>query len=93
MGFLVKETAEQAGAILERKRGAMPKRQLCRFSLASTTAWFSSCLPPSLVGFGIGYGLDKVFHTTFLKIVFLFLGVAAGMIELFRELSKDDAGK
>jgi ATP synthase protein I len=43
-----------------------------------------------LVGFGIGYGLDKVFHTTFLKIVFLFLGVAAGVIDLFRELSKDD---
>jgi len=47
----------------------------------------------ALVGFGIGYGLDKVFHTTFLKIVFLFLGVAAGVIDLFRELSKDDAAK
>jgi F0F1-type ATP synthase assembly protein I len=46
-----------------------------------------------LVGFGIGYALDKVFHTTFLKIVFLFLGVAAGMIDLFRELSKDDPAK
>ena len=46
-----------------------------------------------LVGFGIGYGLDKVFHTSFLKIVFLLLGVAAGMIDLLRELSKDDPGK
>jgi F0F1-type ATP synthase assembly protein I len=46
-----------------------------------------------LVGFGIGYGLDKVFHTSFLKIVFLFLGVAAGMIDLFRELTKDDPSK
>jgi len=44
----------------------------------------------ALVGFGIGYGLDKVFHTGFLKIVFLFLGVTAGIIDLFRELSKDD---
>ncbi len=44
-----------------------------------------------LVGFGIGYALDKVFHTGFLKIVFLFLGVAAGVIDLFRELTKDDA--
>ena len=43
-----------------------------------------------LVGFGIGYGLDKVFHTSFLKIVFLFLGVAAGMIDLLRELNKDE---
>jgi F0F1-type ATP synthase assembly protein I len=46
-----------------------------------------------LVGFGIGYGLDKVFHTSFLKIVFLLLGVAAGVIDLLRELSKDDPGK
>jgi F0F1-type ATP synthase assembly protein I len=46
-----------------------------------------------LVGFGIGYGLDRVFHTTFLKIVFLLLGVAAGVIDLLRELSKDDPGK
>jgi F0F1-type ATP synthase assembly protein I len=46
-----------------------------------------------LVGFGIGYALDRVFHTTFLKIVFLLLGVAAGMIDLLRELSKDDPGK
>jgi F0F1-type ATP synthase assembly protein I len=47
----------------------------------------------ALVGFGIGYGLDKVFHTGFLKIVFLLLGVAAGIIDLFRELSKDDPAK
>ena len=46
-----------------------------------------------LVGFGIGYALDKLFHTGFLKIVFLLLGVAAGMIDLLRELSKDDPSK
>lgn len=46
-----------------------------------------------LVGFGIGYGLDVLFKTTFLKIVFLLLGVAAGIIELIRELSKDDVTK
>jgi F0F1-type ATP synthase assembly protein I len=51
-------------------------------------------LPVSmLVGYGIGYGLDKLFHTGFLKVVFLLIGVASGMIELVRELSKDDAGK
>ena len=43
-----------------------------------------------LVGYGIGYALDKAFHTTFLKVVFLFLGVAAGIIDLFRELTKDE---
>jgi F0F1-type ATP synthase assembly protein I len=43
-----------------------------------------------LVGFLIGYLLDKLFGTGFLKIIFLFLGVAAGIIEVIRELSKDD---
>lgn len=46
-----------------------------------------------LVGFGIGYLLDWLFGTGFLKIIFLFLGLAAGVIELVRDLSKDDAGK
>jgi len=46
-----------------------------------------------LVGFVIGYLLDKAFGTGFLKIIFLFLGLASGMIELVRELSKDDGGK
>jgi len=46
-----------------------------------------------LVGFGIGYALDRLFGTSFLKIIFLFLGVAAGVIEVIRELSKDDATK
>jgi F0F1-type ATP synthase assembly protein I len=47
----------------------------------------------ALVGFGFGYLLDKFFHTGFLKIIFLLLGVAAGMIDLFRELSKDEPTK
>lgn len=48
-------------------------------------------LPASiLVGYLIGYLLDKMFGTQFLKIVMLFLGVAAGIIEVIRELSKDD---
>jgi len=51
-------------------------------------------LPASvLIGFAIGYGLDKWFGTGFLKVIFLFLGVAAGIIEVIRELSKDDATK
>jgi F0F1-type ATP synthase assembly protein I len=43
-----------------------------------------------LIGYGIGYFLDKAFHTTFLSIVFLLLGIAAGLIETIRELSKPD---
>ena len=44
-----------------------------------------------LIGFVIGYLLDKLFHTGFLKVIFLFLGLASGVIELVRELNKDDA--
>ena len=44
-----------------------------------------------IVGFIMGYLLDKAFGTGFLRIIFLFLGVAAGIIEVIRELSKDDA--
>ena len=44
-----------------------------------------------IVGFVMGYLLDKAFGTGFLRIIFLFLGVAAGIIEVIRELSKDDA--
>jgi F0F1-type ATP synthase assembly protein I len=46
-----------------------------------------------LVGYTIGYFLDKWFGTQYLKVVFLLLGIAAGMIELIRELTKDDGGK
>jgi F0F1-type ATP synthase assembly protein I len=46
-----------------------------------------------LVGYAIGYFLDKAFGTGFLKIVFLLLGIAAGMIELIRELNKPDDSK
>jgi F0F1-type ATP synthase assembly protein I len=46
-----------------------------------------------LVGYVIGYFLDKAFHTTFLTFIFLLLGIAAGMIELIRELTGNDAKK
>ena len=46
-----------------------------------------------LVGYVIGYLLDKLFKTHFLYIVFLLLGVAAGLIELIRELNQDDDSK
>jgi F0F1-type ATP synthase assembly protein I len=69
----------------------MPKNSLSQFGKYYSLMFL---LPVSMaVGYGIGYLLDKAFGTTFLKIVFLFLGFASGMIELVRELSKDDGGK
>jgi len=41
----------------------------------------------TMVGFGIGYFLDRFFGTHFLYLIFLVLGTAAGIIQLIRELS------
>jgi F0F1-type ATP synthase assembly protein I len=43
----------------------------------------------TFVGYLMGYGLDMLFHTTWIRYVFLLLGSVAGFIELIRELSKD----
>jgi hypothetical protein len=42
----------------------------------------------TFVGYGMGYGLDALFHTAFLRYVFLAFGSVAGFIELIRELNK-----
>ena len=47
-------------------------------------------LPVStFVGYLIGYLLDKVFHTHFLYIPFLLLGIAAGFVKLIQQLQRD----
>ena len=47
-------------------------------------------LPASaLVGYVMGYFLDKAFGTHFLHIVFLLLGIAAGFVQLIRVLLRD----
>ena len=43
----------------------------------------------TFIGFLMGYGLDRLFHTTWIRFVFLALGSVAGFIELIRELNKD----
>lgn len=71
----------------------MPKRDdlFAQFGRYSGLAFLIPC--SVLVGYAIGYGLDKFFGTTYLKLVFLLLGIVSGMIELIRELNKDDGGK
>jgi F0F1-type ATP synthase assembly protein I len=72
----------------------MPRKQGNLYQQFGKYYGLAFLLPASmLVGYGIGYALDKVFHTAFLKVVFLLLGIAAGIIELVRDLSEDDAGK
>ncbi len=47
----------------------------------------------TLVGYAMGYGLDRLFHTKFLAFTFMILGIAAGFIELIKELNQDNGGK
>jgi ATP synthase protein I len=71
----------------------MPKKDdiFSQFARYSGLAFLIPC--SILVGYGIGYGLDKLFGTTYLTIIFLILGIAAGMIELVRELNKENDRK
>jgi F0F1-type ATP synthase assembly protein I len=47
-------------------------------------------LPASTaIGYLCGYGLDHLFHTRFLRIVFLLFGIAGGFLNLLRELDRE----
>lgn len=51
-------------------------------------------LPGStFAGYLIGFGLDKWLGTTYLKIVFLILGIVTGFVELIRELMRHSGDK
>jgi F0F1-type ATP synthase assembly protein I len=41
------------------------------------------------VGYALGYGLDKLFHTTWIRWPFLAFGTVAGILDLIYELDKD----
>ena len=43
----------------------------------------------TFVGYLIGYLLDKAFGTHFLYIPFLLIGIAGGLVELIRQLTRD----
>ncbi len=44
----------------------------------------------TFVGYIIGYFLDKLFHTHFLYLVFLIIGIIAGFRDLIRKVTKDE---
>jgi ATP synthase protein I len=43
----------------------------------------------TVIGWLIGVGLDRWLHTTWIAMVGLFLGIAAGFVELIRTAMKD----
>jgi F0F1-type ATP synthase assembly protein I len=42
-----------------------------------------------LVGYGIGYVIDRALGTHFFYIVFLLLGIAAGFVQMIRMIQED----
>jgi F0F1-type ATP synthase assembly protein I len=43
----------------------------------------------TLVGYGMGYLLDRFFGTTFLRVVFLLLGIVSGFVQIIRQLTRE----
>ena len=72
----------------------MPKNSNDPLQLLGRYSYLAFLLPVSkFIGYLIGYLLDQAFHTHFLYLIFLLLGIASGFIELIRALNRDDAGK
>jgi F0F1-type ATP synthase assembly protein I len=46
----------------------------------------------TLIGYAMGYGLDLLFHTHWLRFVFVALGTVSGFLTLIRELDGDKPG-
>lgn len=67
----------------------MPKKEN-PWRLAGRYSSLAFLLPSCVVvGYGIGYFLDKALGTSYLYLVFLLIGIVAGFVELIRELRKD----
>ena len=59
-----------------------------RYTAIATT------LPAAIfAGYLIGYWLDKWLGTTYLKIVFLILGIAGGFAQIIQQLMRDSSKK
>jgi F0F1-type ATP synthase assembly protein I len=43
----------------------------------------------TLVGYGMGYLLDRFFGTTYLRVVFLLLGIVSGLVQVIRQLTRE----
>ena len=67
-----------------------PKKGSSGWGQAGRYMQLAVALPACVfVGYAIGYYLDKAFGTTFLEVVGVVVGMAAGFIELIREVQRD----
>ncbi len=73
---------------------ATEPRQKSFWVQASEYTSLAVMLPAAtVIGYGIGYMLDRALGTGFLKVVFLLLGIAAGFVQLIRQVLKDTRGR
>lgn len=70
-------------------RGSPMQRKENRWAQVERYTTLAFTLPAAtLAGYLIGRLLDRLFHTDFLFVVFLLLGIAAGFVELVRAAQK-----
>jgi F0F1-type ATP synthase assembly protein I len=66
------------------------KREKSLMAMVGDYTALAMVLPIStFIGYAMGYGLDKLFHTHFLYIVFLILGTVSGLVQVIRQLLRD----
>ena len=86
---------EPASDVVDNRRdadtpdGEAAKRRRFLSAAARYVAVASSLPGAILAGYGIGYALDLWLHTTYLRIVFLVIGIIAGFMDLIRQLVGD----
>lgn len=71
-----------------------PKSEKKSWVQAEKLVQIGVMLPLALiVGYFLGSWLDDKFHTTWIKMVGLLLGIAAGFVQLVRLATSDEANK
>ncbi len=89
MGILVKETADQAEGLMEKKRAAPVEKETFLQQYGRYMTLGVALPAATFVGYGIGYLLDRALGTTFLSVVFLGLGVVSGFLQIVREVNRE----
>lgn len=68
----------------------MPEEERNRWRQFGRYSALAFLLPAStFTGYLIGWALDRAFGTSFLSVLFLLLGIAAGFVEMIRMVQKD----
>jgi F0F1-type ATP synthase assembly protein I len=70
-----------------------PRRRTFWIQVGEYTSLAFMLPAATLVGYAIGYLLDQALGTSFLKVVFLILGIAAGFVQLIRQVQKDTSNR